>query len=240
LRFAVRPATRPASPCGHRPPGEPSAPRVAGSVVSSTTQDSDVAVRAPSECQAATEPRPALAPLTPDDGPSVDRVTLARALLAPPATGSPLPGGRPAMPRTVPVGLLSGTGTASPRPSSGPIAPWPYGVETAGRAEPASGSARYGGEVAASGPREVVRAGSGLALPYRAAGSTEVLTPTRVVSGPPPMASDVARLGETTDRLLLRRLRDGRSPSPAITDTPRRERRPLPGPRAGALTSRAR
>jgi hypothetical protein len=278
LRFAVRPAARPASPRGHRPPGDPSAPR-AGHVVraagSVAPPGDEVSVRVPYARPA--DPGPATA------GPSAGRATLARALLTPVATDLAPAGARRAMPPTVPVGLLTGTGTVSPAPlcpspgwAAGPVPARPveppyavetagggpgsagYGVETTGGGRPVLGWAGYGvetaggglpvpstaghvGEAAASGPL-----GLGLSsLPERTAvpadgSGEEVLSPTRVMSGRPATAADVARLGETTDRLLLRRLRDGRSPSPATRDTPRRERRPLPGPRAGALTPRAR
>ena len=65
----------------------------------------------------------------------------------------------------------------------------------------------------------------------------EVLTPTRVTAGRPPAwpsGETVHRLGETTDTLLLRHLRT------TTTEIPRRERRPLTGRKAGALTPRTR
>jgi hypothetical protein len=67
------------------------------------------------------------------------------------------------------------------------------------------------------------------ASPY----APEVLVPTRVL---PARREQTARLGETTDRLLLHHLRGG----PTTTDIPGREWRSLPGVQAGALTPRGR
>jgi hypothetical protein len=70
------------------------------------------------------------------------------------------------------------------------------------------------------------------ASPY----APEVLTPTRVL---PARRAQTARLGETTGRLLLRHLREGRA-RPKTIETPGREWRSLPGAQARALTPRGR
>jgi hypothetical protein len=70
------------------------------------------------------------------------------------------------------------------------------------------------------------------ASPY----APEVLAPTRVL---PARRAQTARLGETTGRLLLRHLREGRA-RPKTTETPGREWRSLPGAQARALTPRGR
>jgi hypothetical protein len=94
--------------------------------------------------------------------------------------------------------------------------------------------------------------------PLAAGEDLEVLTPTRVMAGrPAAWASGETdhRLGETTGTLLLRHLakdaprppgRPGLSRPPTldapsnIPEIPRRERRPLTGRKAGALTPRTR
>lgn len=69
------------------------------------------------------------------------------------------------------------------------------------------------------------------ASPY----APEVLVPARVLPGR--REQQTARLGATTDRLLLHHVREGR---PTTTDIPGREWRSLPGMQARALAPRGR
>jgi hypothetical protein len=294
LRFAVRrPATRPASPRGHRPPG--------GDVLG---------LRAGPEGGLAGITDASLAERTRNDGvrdlPPYGRMSLAHVLLGPegadldlvPPTGRArdhrAPAGRAPV-RPALTGVLTGTADGPGAPAanavgSGPAAgssaclpavaggtangvgsgpttgPPAHTPEVAGKPAngvapgPTTGSRAH---VSAAGrPAHAPAAGTSafdLASGSLAAGEDlEVLTPTRVMAGrPAAWASGETdhRLGETTGTLLLRHLakdaprppgRPGLSRPPTldapstIPEIPRRERRPLTGRKAGALTPRTR
>jgi hypothetical protein len=245
LRFAVRrPATRPASPRGHRPPGgEVLALRAgpAGGLAGIT--DASVAERTRSDGVR--------------DLPPYGRMSLARVLLGPegadldlaPPTGRSQDHRAPAVPapvRPALTGVLTGTADAPWAPAANGMS---SGPAVAGRA--ANGVASG----PAAGPPARVSVVSGTSAFDLAVGPAvvgedlEVLTPTRVVAGRP--AAWVSgetdhRLGETTGTLLLRHLAKD-APRPPVLDAPstipeipRRERRPLTGRKAGVLTPRTR
>lgn len=278
MRFAVRrPATRPASPSGHRPPGGDVLALRVEAARQLTVRD-DFTDASPAERTGRTGVRD----LTPQG-----RTALARVLMGPAGADLdvPEPGGGSW------DGLASGP-LASAAARSGLDVPaatggsWdrrsaPVGAGTEGTAltgvvaDSTDGPWTWDGLASGpvAGPPAPAEAGTtdlDLIAPGEhgrvvAGEDPEVLTPTRVMAGRPPArpcGETVHQLGETTDSLLLRHLRTRPAkdaPRPAgplglnrparppvldapstTTEIPRRERRPLPGRKAGASAPRTR
>jgi hypothetical protein len=249
LRFAVRrPATRPASPRGHRPPGGDVLALRAGPSRRLAARD-DFTDASPAERTWNTGAR---------DLPPHGRVALARVLLGPakagldPYFGVASPAGRSWDRRPAPV---------TPAPARSALAGVLTGTADGARAE----NAVAPGPVARLLSADAATAELEPTAPVVAGEVPQVLTPTRVMSGRPvtcPSGETAHRLGETTDGLLLRHLRTRPAkdaPGPAAplglngparppmldapsttTEIPRRERRLLPGRKAGASTPRTR
>ena len=249
MRFAVRrPATRPASPRGHRPPDGDVPALWAGPSRRPAARD-DFTEASLAERTGASGGRGPTPP---------GRAALARVLMGPAGADLDLstPTGRPQARRpaagTAPrlpalAGVLAGTADG----------PWTRdGLARGPAAGPPASAAAGTIELDLTAPEghTSVAAGEG----------PEVLTPTRVMASRPAACpgETVDRLGATTDTLLLRHLltrpvkdvpgptgrlglnRPARPPLPGAlsttTEIPRRERRPLTGRKAGASTPRTR
>ncbi|MDN3357066.1 hypothetical protein [Actinomadura sp. DC4] len=269
MRFAVRrPATRPVTSRGHRPPGGDAVALPAGS---SAWLDGLAAPEA-----AVTDPAMTVRPRS-GGTPIQNRRSLARVLLSPAGLGADssagqagVTAGRPTtrvLPgsveaTSVPPGWLGARDTA-PASFGGAERVWGAGVSAAARRESAGVS---------PGPAEVTPASRGTVTPVGPAYATSeasawsddagqagdaapVSTCAGSVGGlPVPEAYGAASalpeaLGATTDRLLLGHLRGGRragssrrplDASPTVTEIAGRERRTPPGAQARALTSRGR
>ena len=238
MRFAVRrPATRPASPRGHRPPGGDLPALQAGPSRWLAGRD-DCPDASPAERMGDTGVRG----LTPPG-----RVALARVLLGPAGAGLDLssPTGRPRDRRPT-----AGT-AAEPSALAGVLAGTEDGPWTRDRLARVPASGPHASAEADTTELDLTAPGGHASVV--AGEAPEVLTPTRVMAGRPPAwpsGETVHRLGETTGTLLLRHLRTRptkdapRAPmlgAPSTTpEIPRRERRPLTGRKAGALTPRTR
>jgi hypothetical protein len=249
LRFAVRrPATRPASPRGHRPPGGDVPALRAGSSRRPAARD-DFAEASPAERTDASGGRG----LTPPG-----RAALARVLMGPAGADLDLSPstGRPQDPRPA-VGTAPRLPALAGVPAGTADGPWT-------RDGPARGPAAGPYASAAAGTTELDLTAPGGHTSAAAGEDPEVLTPTRVMAGRPAACpgETVDRLGTTTDTLLLRHVltrpvkdvpgptgrlglnRPARPPMPGApsttTEIPRRERRPLTGRKAGASTPRTR
>lgn len=242
MRFAVRrPATRPVTPRGQRPPGGD------GPTLPAVSPGHDVAVR--SGVPATVMGRRALARFltAPADlGPSGARPgEHGERAASGPATGWAAFEGLSA-----PAARREAPGPTVERQAlQDPYVPRPAVERQVLQDSYVPGSAA--GRRALQDPYGLgVLTGRTAFVPVEAAYGPEVLEPTRVTPGPPatcPPGETVHRLGETTDRLLRHHLREGRSRRPSLPDAPSgtteipgRERRSLPGVQARALTPRGR